>query len=579
MRTRKTELPEWRILPPPPPEWSQQSGLPPLWNRLLYNRGITHPEGIPEFLDSGPSQLRDPFLLPGVAQAVPRILEAILAGETIAIYGDFDTDGVTATAVLTRTLFALGAKVVPYLPHRIREGHGLNVEALGWLKGQGVSLLITVDCGITAREEVHIALGMGIDTIITDHHRTVGPLPLAFAVVSAARNDPSYSTAPSLTGAGIAFKLAQALLAALGRPLDEELLALATLGTIADMAPLQGENRALVRGGLEALNRIRSPGLLALCAEARLQPGRLDAEAVGFVIAPRLNAPGRLDSPYSSLRLLTTTSSEEAQVLARELEQLNRQRQRLTTQHLLQVSSEAHRQATEQMLLFLSGEELAPGVIGLVAGKLAEQFHRPAVVVALDGDVAWGSGRSVAGFDIVEAFTRCQSHLQRFGGHTGAAGFMASRAVLPDLRRHLQAIAAEVLNEASLRSTVAIDAEVSPRDLLGDTFQFLQRMAPFGSGNPRPLFLTRGVQLLRVRQVGKGGQHLSLKVRHEGAVWDVMAFGRGNGPEQDEEQAVEQLPPVLDMVYTIGPDGLDRDGPPRISLVDYCPSVAGSAPG
>ena len=563
---------QWRILPAPPAGFSRTLGVPPLWANLLYNRGLRTPQELEPFLKAGPGLLLDPFGLPGMQVAVERLQRAIQHGETVGIFGDFDTDGVTATALLHQALTGYGLPLVPYIPHRVEEGHGLNSGALTALKGQGVSLLITVDCGVSSVAEVAQARSYGMDTIITDHHIPPAHLPPALAIVNPRVPGANYPFR-DLTGVGLAFKLAQGLSQATGQAWDPSLLELAALGTVADLAPLQGENRYLVKEGIAQLQRTQRPGLRALYQQARLDPQRIDAEAIGFILSPRLNAAGRLDHAWTSLRLLVTDSEEEASGLAQELEGMNRQRQQLTSQYVEQAQRLVAGQEAQPLLL-VESEEFTPGIVGLVASRLVEEYARPAVVVALAGDMARGSARSVEGFNIVAALDRCEALLERYGGHSQAAGFVVRRDRLPALRRQLLEAAQEVLAGTVLTPTLEIDAQVSPRALLGETQGFLRSLEPYGVGNPSPRFLTRHLEVLETRRVGKEGQHLQLKVREGGLViggaaaehqkkltWDAVAFQQA-GRWQPGAQRV-------DLVYTVGEDTRWSAQGLRLTVLDF----------
>ena len=558
----------WDLLPAAPPELAPRLKVSPLGAQLLYNRGIVELALVRELLAPDLTGLHDPFLLPQMDRAVERIRRAIDAGETVAVYGDFDADGVTATALLQGALTALGGRAIAYIPHRVREGHGLNVPALRTLREQGAGLLITVDCGVSAVQEVEVAQDAGMDVIITDHHAPPAILPRAWAIVTPSRPEASYPN-PHLTGAGLAFKLAQALYQRAGRDLDAPMLELAALGTVADMAPLLGENRVLARAGLEALRGTRRPGLLALLDQAGVAPQALDHESIPFVIAPRLNAPGRIDTADLSYRLLTCQTPQEARELAQALEEQNGLRKQLTEQMMALAQEEASRQTGDQRLLLLSSPEFVPGVNGLVATRLVEAFSRPVVVVSLDGELARGSGRSIPEFNLAEAQVQCSDLLLQFGGHPAAAGFVAEAQALPALRERLQAIANQQLRDVSLTPRLRIDAQVRVKELLGDTFGFLRSLAPFGQGNPPPVFLTRGVQVIRVREIGAQGQHLSLKLKHGGAAWDAVAF-RQTWPGDLPRDA------LLDLVYTLGENSYWGQGAVQLQVLDFRPSQGGS---
>ena len=572
-RARLTPRRRWDVAPPAPSDLSRLLGMPPLWAQLLYNRGITDPSSAQAFVGTEGGDLPDPFLLPQMEQAADRILRAIDDGETIAVYGDFDTDGVTATALLHEALTGLGGKVVAHIPHRIREGHGLNREAISGLARQGATLLITVDTGITGVEEVEMAHDVGMETIITDHHVPAEVRPRAYATITAGgdADSPTAYPNPHLTGAGLAFKLAQGVYQRLGRRPDEAMLELASLGTVADMAPLRGENRMLVQLGVAALRRTANVGLLALLERARVAPGDVDHETIPFVLAPRLNAAGRIDGAEPSFRLLTCKEPGEARELARELESRNDQRRSLTESMLGRAMEEARGQAETESLLFLASEEFAPGINGLVASRLVEAFYRPVVVASLDGELVRASGRSIPEFDLAAAFNGCADLLLRSGGHPAAAGLVARNGELASIQQRLGALARGALEGTDLTPRLRIDAEVSVPELLGDTFSFLGTLAPFGQGNPPPVFLTRGMRVMGVRAVGSEGQHLSLTLRHKGAVWNAIAFNKSWGgnslPSRGALAGPEET--LMDVVYALGLDRFRGGATVQLRVLDF----------
>ena len=448
--------------------------------------------------------------------AVERLAQAIDSGETIGVFGDFDADGVTATAILAKGLGALGGHVTPYIPHRITEGHGLNVEAVQALRQSGVDLIVTVDCGVTSHQEVEFAADLEMDVIITDHHTPSDTLPPALATIDPKVPGSEYPFT-ELTGAGLAFKLIQGLYGHLGKELLPDLLALAAIGTVADLGPLRGENRAIVAAGLEQLRRTSSPGLNALYRHAKLSPRDIDSGTISFIIAPRLNAAGRIQHAVSSYRLLTCDTAVEANALAETLEDFNRERQRNTeaaTKRALEMAD-----ATEPIIL-LAHEDFDPGISGLVASRMVEAFHKPAVVMSLDGSVVRASARSIAAFNVIAAFEQCRPLFQRFGGHSMAAGFVMDRANLGELQTKLTSIARDILGNSRPAPTLQIDAEARPLDLLGEINNSLEALEPFGYGNPKPVFLARRMKLQEAKRVGREGQHLRLKL------WDGSAYGR-----------------------------------------------------
>ena len=393
---------------------------------------------------AGLARVDNPFRLRGMNEAVERIRHAIRAWEPIAVYGDFDADGVTSTALMVQTLSALGADVRPYIPHRVDEGYGLNNGALAELKRDGVKLVITVDCGIRSVDEVAFANRLGLDMIITDHH-SVGPkLPPALAVINPKRSDCDYPFR-DLAGVGLAFKLAQGLLRSnlqvsirrdLTVELDEsDLLDLVALGTVADLAPLLGENRSLVTRGLDRLNQPQRPGLQALMKQAGLAPGQVTASTIGFVLGPRLNAAGRMEDARLAYELLQTEDVVKAAQLAGELDRLNARRKEITAQSLEAAQAQIEANGSDGYLHLVAGEEFLAGIVGLVAGRLAEQYYRPALVVELGDLQSRGSARSIAEFDITMALDRCADAglLVKHGGHAAAAGFTVENSKIDAL--------------------------------------------------------------------------------------------------------------------------------------------------
>jgi single-stranded-DNA-specific exonuclease len=454
----------WRVAPPvSDADLARFQDLPPLVAQLLFNRGIRDPDAARAFLQ-GRVALGSPFLLKDMMKAVYRVRKAIRGGEPVAVYGDFDTDGVTATVLLVEVLTALGANAKPYIPHRVDEGYGLNLEALRHLYREGARLVITVDCGIRSVEEVERA-SRGLDLILTDHHSVGEELPPAVAVINPKQPGCPYPF-KDLSGVGLAFKLAQALLrvqARMGDPsgvTQDSVLDLVALGTVADLVPLQGENRTLVRRGLDALNQADRPGVEALMANAGLRRGEVDAIAVGFRLAPRLNAAGRIDTAMLAYRLLTSREPLETKELADKLGELNRRRQELTEGMVSAAEAQVLADHPDARLYVAASEDFEPGIVGLAASRLTEAYYRPSVVVELGAEESRGSCRSIPEFNITAALDKCRDLLVRYGGHAAAAGFTVATADLEDLRLRLQAIAAEKLADVELRPTLEIDLEI-----------------------------------------------------------------------------------------------------------------------
>ena len=532
--------PKWALAPTAPQGVVDALRLPRLWAQILYNRGIESRETAWELLHASEDALHDPFLFAEMDVAVDRVLKAIEEGETIAVFGDFDTDGVTASALLYEALLALGGDAFVHLPHRVRDGHGLNAEAVEAIAESGASVIITVDCGITSGDEVRQAKQLGIDVILTDHHAPMGAPPEAFATVAPTSAYPF----PFLTGAGLAFKLVQAIYQRLESPVPAGALELASLGTVADMAPLLGENRAIATLGLEKLRETERPGLLALLSAAGVDRESLDHESIPFIIAPRLNAAGRMDSAELAFSLLTEEDPLAVQELATRIEALNRERRSLTQELVDEGMRLAAEQVEEgQRLLFLAGEQFNPGVSGLVAGRLVERYSRPAVVVAVDGDVARASGRSVPDYHLAQALSECGELFLHYGGHPAAAGFVARTDDLDAIRQSLQASARERLRDATLEPTLRIDAEADFADMPGKTMDFIRRLAPYGQENPPPAFMARGVQATSRQRMGTQGQHMRLQLRQNGTAWEAVAFNQ-SWPEGVAERG------RIDVVYT-----------------------------
>jgi len=539
-------------------------GIPPLAVQLLHNRGITDPAQVQAFLDIDECLQGDPFILPDMEKAVARIYSALLRGEIIAIYGDFDADGICGTVLLTQSLSHLGGNIIPYIPHRIKEGYGLNPESLEDLRQQGVTLVITVDCGISNVTEAEYAQRIGLDIIITDHHSIINTLPPAVAVIDPKRADSNYPFS-QLAGVGVAFKLIQGLLRTLGKEEElHDLLDLVALGTVADVVPMLGENRYLVQRGLEAMSETRRLGLREMVHLAGLSLDDLDTEHISWVLAPRLNAPGRLDYAHTSYRLLVTDSPDEACHLAQELEQKNIQRQRLTEEFLTKAKEQLSPRGLEAPLLMVGGEDYPPGVAGLIAGRLVSEFYRPALVFEQGPSVSVGSARSITEFNVVAALEECQDLLLRFGGHPMAAGFSLPNENLTQFQDRLFSIAADKLSDVELYPFLNIDAEISLSAINAETFQLIERFAPFGSDNPLPCFLSSCVKVIDCRTVGSESRHLKLKLRYRDIVWRGIGFNLGN-------LAVE-VTPEIDIVYNLKIDEWCGESMLVLNILDFAPA-------
>jgi single-stranded-DNA-specific exonuclease len=552
----------WKILPRVPDEYLNASGFSPLIAQLLYNRGVK-PEEIDSFLSADRRLEGNPFLLPDISQAISRIYKAALAREKIAVYGDFDVDGVTATVILIEGLSRLGAEVVPYIPDRISEGHGVKLSALEKLQTQGVSLVITVDCGVTDLEEVKRAREMGIDMIITDHHIPLRDLPRAVAVVDPKRKDSVYPY-PDLAGAGVAFKLLQALFHKDSR---EEwltrLMDLVVLATVTDLVPLVGENRYLVKEGLRELNNSSHVGIQEMVRLAGLKLGELDAEDISWVLGPRLNAAGRMNNASSSYELLTAQSSEESRLLALELEEKNGERQKLTNE----VLSRAREKLAAKLNLpvLIDGDEsYSVGVIGLVAGRLVDEFYKPAVIISVGTELCQGSCRSIPEFDITAALEECHKLLVTFGGHPLAAGFTVKRQNLAQLQERITTLATDQLGHLELRREMVIDADVPLSILTGETFNLIQKLSPFGRGNTQPTFLTRQVEVVECRNFGNQGGWLRLKLKQGNVTWQAVDF--------KSRKMKREIPSYIDIVYNLDRSHWNGEEVLSLKLLDFAPT-------
>ncbi len=526
----------WALAQSAPPDlldFFKQRGIGAVLAQCLLNRGFTTPADAGSFL-RGDIETANPFLMKGMNQAVARIRRAIKNREWIVVYGDFDADGVTSTALLVETLSALGANVKPYIPHRVDEGYGLNSHALHKLAREGVKLVVTVDCGIRSVDEVEDGKAAGLDIIITDHH-SIGPdIPNALAVINPKQADCKYPE-DMLAGVGVAYKLADALLRAARQAgqspaLDADgLLDLVAIGTVADLAPLNRlENRVLVQRGLAVLNRAERPGLRALLEVSGIRPGQVTAMNIGYGLGPRINAAGRLESAMIAYHLLIANDDGEAIRLAHQLQDLNNQRQELTRQAQDSIRVQISAVPDEGQLIFASGHFKA-GIVGLVAGRLAEEFFRPAIIMEEGDQESRASCRSIPQFDITRALDECADLLVRHGGHAQAAGFTVLNNNIPALKTRLARLAQDWLDGQELKPTLEIDAEVDVHQLSEHLVHELGQLEPTGFMNPLPILMSSNLRVLESRTVGKENQHLKLKLARAGQPpIDAIGFGLGH---------------------------------------------------
>lgn len=521
-----------------------QLNLSPLAGALLFRRGIRDKQSAAAFLNPSLKDLPSPDLLPDMMPAVERIIKAIEDDQQITVYGDYDADGLTSTALLTHFLTSLGARVDNYIPHRLKEGYGLNKDAVSGLADLGTRLIITVDCGMSGHDAVALANERGLDVVITDHHKPPPNLPDALAVVNPKRKgtDPVLS---GLAGVGVAFFLAAGIRQKMreagifnlnNQPAIATYLGLVALGTVADVAPVGGVNRVLVKEGLKHLDNSTWPGLKALKEVSALDGGLpLSARDIGFRMAPRINAAGRLDSPHKVLELLLAEDGHQADGLATYLDEQNSLRKKVQQKIIRQAQDMLEEEdQVGRHFVVLAGEGWHRGVIGIAASRIVEVTGRPAILLAIEDGKAIGSGRSIEGFNLFEALSRVSDMLDQFGGHDQAAGLRLDASRLPDLAQALEAIAAETLTEDDFEPRLEIDAFIEEDDLKQQLFDELELLAPFGNGNPEPTFGLEGLKVLSASVVGKN--HLKLRLKKGARTLDTIGFGLGEmltdlGPE------------------------------------------------
>jgi len=507
-------------------------GLPREFARLLLSRGLESESDIRTFLSPSLDDLHDPFLMPDMDVAVHRIETAIASGERILLHGDYDADGMSAVALLTYALRRLGGIVETFVPHRTKDGYDLSEAGLERAGRIGASLIVTADCGVTALEAIARAGRQGRDVIVTDHHRPAARLPSAVAVVNPMREDSLYPF-PALAGVGVAFKLTQALFDRAGISSSEanQHLDLVALGTVADQMPLQGENRILVRAGLRALAVSRKPGIRAMLSNVGAPEGdSLGTDHVSFRIGPRLNSVGRMGSADSGVKLLMTSDLREAERLAGYLERRNAERRQADQRVYAEVEEQIARRfdPARDSAVVVWGDDWHPGVIGIVASRIVDATHRPAVVVAFDGDIGRGSGRSTGGFDLHAALDQLSEHLERFGGHEMAAGLSIRRERIDEFAAGLQEIASRNFESGAGREAIKIDAELPIGAADRSLLDWLRRASPFGAGNPAPVWLARAVEFSDVRGVGPEGAHLRCLMNEGEADLEAIGFGLGS---------------------------------------------------
>jgi single-stranded-DNA-specific exonuclease len=546
---------------------SSRHGFPPLIARLLLNRGLSAPEDILAFLEPTLERLASPFDLPDLEVAAARLARAVRQREPLVVYGDYDADGLTAATLLTQFFQELGLPCSTYIPDRLTEGYGLNRPALEKLAAQA-RLLVTVDCGVSDAAEVAWARDHGLEVIVTDHHELPPELPPALAVVNPKRAGEAYPF-EMLAGVGVALLLALGVRARLREegwfknhpePNLKNYLDLVALGTAADVVPVLGENRILVRQGLKVLEETRRPGLLALKEVAGLNGRTATFRDLCFRLAPRLNAAGRLGQALGALHLLLATDLDQARNQARLLNELNRRRQSLEGEVLKQAHKLVKQQKLDQRPVMVLGREgWHPGVLGIVAARLAEEFHCPVALVSLKEGLGKGSARSIEGYHLFEGLKACGQHLIKFGGHEAAAGFSVAEENLAALQDAFEEAFLTQLGEARLKPTLKVDAAVGLGDLDQGFYQHLQRLRPFGPGNPEPVFVCDAVECLSSRVVGE--RHLRVQLSQGGVVMEAIAF---------DQASLHPLSGPLEVAFSTRFSFFMGQMNPELQLLDWC---------
>jgi single-stranded-DNA-specific exonuclease len=544
-------------------------GTAPIVARLLCQRGLGDPEAATRFLNPSLEHLHDPMALADMGLAVDRLLAAVARKERVAIHGDYDVDGITSTVILRRALELLGADVVHFIPERLKDGYGLQPAAVERLHAGGVSLVVSVDCGIRGADAARRARELGVDLIVTDHHEPDAELPPAFAVINPKRRDCPYPD-KYLAGVGVALKLVQALCrrAERGSWLPG-FVKVAAIGTLADVVPLVGENRVIAKVGLDLLSRgPHKIGLRSLLDVSGLTGKTIDSYHISFLLAPRVNAAGRMSTPDIATRLLLAADeamAEEVRALALQLDGENVRRQEEEAEMLAAAKKivQSDPDIGARSVLVVSGEGWHRGVIGIVASKLVDAFHRPAIVLSVDGDVAHGSCRSIPQFDMLGALERCAPLLSRFGGHTQAAGLTLESARIRDLRAAVNAVADETLTPEDLMPRLHIDGDLTFRSITGDVASGVTSLAPFGAGNPRPVFAARGVQIVDgPRKLNE--RHLKMALKQDGRIFRAVAW---RAAERHEYLAEHKA--ALDVAFSLDQNQYNGETFVELTIADF----------
>ncbi len=533
----------WSLKPTVPKSILEQINLPVIESTILFNRGIVSQNDSNHFITPLEDDLHDPYLLPDMEKVTNRISVALKTNETIGVFGDFDTDGLSGTALLTKSLQTLGGSVIPYVPHRTEEGHGVSLKAIDYFIAKNVTLMITVDCGVTSIQEIELANKSGIDTIVTDHHIPLDEFPDAIGIVNAHLDNSKYPF-KHLTGVGIAFKVIEALYDSHKKELPEEIYAFCALGTLSDVGILENENRYLVHKGMESIRNIEMFGIDSLISEAGLLKEEITTEDLSFGIIPKLNVSSRLEHANTSLQLLLSSTKSQSVQIAKYLAKLNKQRQLITENALIEAKRQvvANKEKGENNILFTGKPDWQPGILGLIAGQLSEEHYRPSISVSGRGEILRASARSISEFNMIEALNSCGDIFEQFGGHAMAAGFTIKRNNLKNFRDIISSIANETLDNVPEGPELVIDAEISPNWLNQETMNFLASLEPYGNGNPMPVFITKNVHVVSAKKVGRNGNHLKLTISHNENIYDAIAFRQGDRIKETKNE--------LEIAYT-----------------------------
>lgn len=507
-------------------ELSKNCNIPPALAVILMNRGIVTQKAVSEYMKKSLESVHNPLMLDDMEIACERIEKAILQKEKIVIYGDYDVDGITATSIVYKFLKSLDADVSYYIPDRFSEGYGINILAVNKLARSGVSLMITVDCGIASIGEIEFAKTQGIDVIVTDHHTCREELPKAVAVINPKRPDSAYAFS-GLAGAGVAFKLVLALAIKLGMSTKEvfaEYVELAAIGTIADVVPLIDENRVIAEKGIKSLSNTKNKGIKALLRTAGVEGKSIDSTSVAFFIAPRLNASGRMDNAGVAVRLLICESDAEAERICSELDELNSKRK----QEEQVVSKEALdllEKEGDKLVYVLSGDGWNHGVVGIVASRICEQLYRPCILISFDGEKGKGSGRSVPEMNLFDALMDSEEHLSAFGGHAQAAGLSLNRGELDAFKKKINAFAKENINVDELVPKLKIDCNLDGQSVTMAAAKMIEALAPFGEGNEQPVFSMTGLKIVLAASMGADGRHIRMRLSDGKNIFNAVGFG------------------------------------------------------